>query len=584
MASNGRGYWSRSWELLTRDEGWFKPLLVLAAARLVPIVGAFGANGYGLEWARLTAWGVDSAPKQKNVDVWACIKTGARAFVVGLGYGIAMAVLRLLLTGILGSALGGLLGTALVFVGTILILVAKLRSTIYQTIGAGYQVERIYDIIKRDYKGLLRIVGMIALLAFGFFLIACTLYGIVLFAKMGGWMRSFMEYEFYGYEDDWFIISSMMTSFASALPALLVMSYFVGIFKSAINLLEVTAVGLWMRQFDVPNWGESSDPLPSGTPAPEEGYGVSTVGAPAYGQSYGAPASAAPVDVVEPVKAQAEAPAEVFPIPVPMDNFPTASVAEAEAPVESGVPEPWVNEVEKAADVQVDSDPFDVVAQERADDKDVKAALDTLDQVSEPETLDVPAEPAAEVSEAPAELAFETQETLAESAFETQGAAVDSTVDTSFEAPVESEPEIQEVLAEPAFDEPELVVESTFDAEFEAPAAEEAPAEVPLFSLASVEAEEEAATPAAPKPVAGEHPTPEQVLAQIEAAVDAADMTGTIEDVSDKPEEALTPEAPQTEEIRSSKTPSGQRIIEVIDLTGGAGVHNMQSDEESEEG
>ena len=60
MASNEESYASRSWSLLTRDEGWIKPVLVLAAARLIPIVGGMGANGYALEWARLTSWGVDS--------------------------------------------------------------------------------------------------------------------------------------------------------------------------------------------------------------------------------------------------------------------------------------------------------------------------------------------------------------------------------------------------------------------------------------------------------------------------------------------------------------------------------------------
>ena len=49
MASNNEGYLSHSWGLLTRDEGWIKPLLVLAAAQLVPVIGPIGVNGYVLE-------------------------------------------------------------------------------------------------------------------------------------------------------------------------------------------------------------------------------------------------------------------------------------------------------------------------------------------------------------------------------------------------------------------------------------------------------------------------------------------------------------------------------------------------------
>ena len=76
MADGNEGYYSRSWKLLSRDKGWYKPLLVMAVALFVPIVGALGVLGYELEWARLTAWGVDSSPKQKNVQVGKCIKAG----------------------------------------------------------------------------------------------------------------------------------------------------------------------------------------------------------------------------------------------------------------------------------------------------------------------------------------------------------------------------------------------------------------------------------------------------------------------------------------------------------------------------
>ena len=64
-------YFSRSWAMLTRDKGWIKPILVMAVAQLVPIAGYIGAKGYMLEWARLTAWGVAAAPKQKNVETGA---------------------------------------------------------------------------------------------------------------------------------------------------------------------------------------------------------------------------------------------------------------------------------------------------------------------------------------------------------------------------------------------------------------------------------------------------------------------------------------------------------------------------------
>ena len=64
-------YFSRSWALMTKEKGWIKPILLMALACFVPIVGALGVLGYACEWARLSAWGVDSSPKQKGVKVGA---------------------------------------------------------------------------------------------------------------------------------------------------------------------------------------------------------------------------------------------------------------------------------------------------------------------------------------------------------------------------------------------------------------------------------------------------------------------------------------------------------------------------------
>lgn len=75
-------YFSHSWKLLTRDKGWVKPILVLAIAMFVPVVGPLAVLGYALEWARLSAWGVDAAPKQRGVKIGGCLVAGWRAFVV----------------------------------------------------------------------------------------------------------------------------------------------------------------------------------------------------------------------------------------------------------------------------------------------------------------------------------------------------------------------------------------------------------------------------------------------------------------------------------------------------------------------
>ena len=328
MASKSDSYWSRSYALLTRDQGWIKPLLVLSAARMVPIVGPFGVDGYALEWARLTSWGVDSAPKQKGVDIGACIGSGARAFVVALGYLLVAGVVNGVLGAVLG-ALGSLLCLVISVAVGVLIIVAKLRATIYQSVGAGYQVNRIVDMVKRDTEGLLRIVGLSLVLGLVVGVIASILVSIVLLSNLGGIIHEIVEYEMYGYVDEYYVASMLLASLAGSLPALLVISYIIGIAGTFANLIKTTAVGLWMRQFDVQNWGQSADPLPGDAPFEPA-------------SSYDRPASAPTAQYADPQPASAAEPVDYTPAPAPVPMpvpTPTNDVAAPASSASTTAPE-----------------------------------------------------------------------------------------------------------------------------------------------------------------------------------------------------------------------------------------------------
>lgn len=324
MASSNNGYWSRSYGLLTRDQGWIKPLLVMAAARMVPIIGPFGADGYALEWARLTSWGVDSSPKQKNVDIGACIGSGARAFVVALGYGLVIALVSLVFRAIFGVALGGVFNILAGALCGVLVTIAKLRATIYQSIGAGYQLNRLSDMVKRDSNGVLHIIGLNIVLGLIVGLASAILIGTVLAANFAGFVREVVEYEMYGYVDEYYLASLFLSALAGSLPALMVLTYLIMIAASFTSLIITTAVGLWMRQFDVRNWGQSSDPLPGsepGYPANATGY---QQGGYALTSGYDAPAS--DVTSYQSVAPQPSEPQDTFdyqPISAPV-SMPTA--------------------------------------------------------------------------------------------------------------------------------------------------------------------------------------------------------------------------------------------------------------------
>lgn len=258
-------YFARSWALLTRDRGWIKPVLVMTAAALVPFVGWLGVIGYVQEWARLTAWGVNAAPKQKGVRVGECIKSGWRAFVVILVWSLVNAVVAAVLSAV--PLFGGLLGFAWTIFGifvNLMVMVAVLRATIYQKIKAGLRVKTVWEMASHDVGGLARVLGILAV---GGAILAVIMLFSVLFSAIP--QLIYMVDYVTRYEA---ILSSGMQaafalniifSFLSAIgPALVVLYLISCFFGIVLSMLGFTAIGLWMRQFDVSAWGREEDPLP----------------------------------------------------------------------------------------------------------------------------------------------------------------------------------------------------------------------------------------------------------------------------------------------------------------------------------
>lgn len=264
---NNNSYFTESWRMLTRNRGWAKPLLVMAAAALVPVAGALGNDGYALEWARLSAWGVDSSPKQKNVQVVKCIESGWRGFVAGVGWIVAFSLASSIVSGIVGllpGAFGALvaalvalalsLGSALV---ALVAKVASVRATIYQKAAAGYRVETVWAMLRRDTEGFLRVFAanllcMLALAVLGGMMAGVLLVELVpLFVQIGD---TASEAEVLR------AVSAMLVPLALTCA---VLGYGVSIVANAVDLVVTNAIGLWMRQFDVPAWGRDEDPLPA---------------------------------------------------------------------------------------------------------------------------------------------------------------------------------------------------------------------------------------------------------------------------------------------------------------------------------
>ncbi len=263
-------YLARSWALLTKEKGWWKPVLICAVASLVPFIGPIAVLGYALEWSRRVAWGSTDGPA-RSVKVGEMIRSGWRGVVVIAGWSIA----GVLISYVLGSLpyLGDLLSFVWGVIGLLLgmaFMVAAVRATIYQDFKAGYRVKTLFAMVSEDPWGLMRI-WLIELATYVIdFVLALVIFIPTLISSLS-WIVRLIDYvenygygSYYGYyggEVSYLldIVGAIIGRFAPALIIFVVVAIMVAVFA---KLLMYAGVGLWMRRFDVERWGRDEDPLP----------------------------------------------------------------------------------------------------------------------------------------------------------------------------------------------------------------------------------------------------------------------------------------------------------------------------------
>lgn len=287
-----------SWKMLTRDKGWIKPVLVLTLIGWVPILGQIAVLGYGLEWARLTAWGIDAAPKQRGVDYGKVLTTGGIAFLVNMSMSIVVAILSSMIFGTtvgIGSVFGpigslftdvisfaaatsgatfGLIAAVVNIFMSTFVLAACMRSTVYDSFSAGWRVDRLFQMIMKDPGGFFHAyaVKLIGDIVVGAYSAVVAMLGAVF--TLGG-MAGIMAY---GYGIDHFrynlgqhLIDSLITMGPGLVMVIVLLViaalFFGGVLSVAMQLVSINAMGQWFCRFDVNRWGTSSAPLPDGVPA-----------------------------------------------------------------------------------------------------------------------------------------------------------------------------------------------------------------------------------------------------------------------------------------------------------------------------
>lgn len=346
-------YFGRAWAMLTREKGWWKPVLLCALGALVPIVGPLAVLGYGLEWSRRVAWGSTEGPS-RQVKIGGLIKSGWRGFVVVAGWSIAAGVVGTIVGNLpwIGDLLGSVWWIFSLFLN-VAFLAAAVRATIYQNFKAGYRAKTLWQMVSRDPWGLVKIfvINLVAGLIVG--VVTIMVFMPALFGSLGFIVDlvDYMDgYYYYMTEAEEMrlaleVLGFFVQQFAPAFFATLLVSLVAGSF---VGLLINCGVGLWLRQFDVPAWGKDEDPLPE-TSVVETSVSelpASPVAEPPAPAAPVAPVSpspeptapAAPVAPVVPAPAAAEpaaaepTPASSAPVPSSADAKKTCAACGSELP------------------------------------------------------------------------------------------------------------------------------------------------------------------------------------------------------------------------------------------------------------
>ena len=278
------GYFNAAWQDIKNSPGWFGKLVLLSLLSLIPIFGWLVVLGYLYGWARDIAWNVHG-PLPKRIfgnEDGKLYSRGFFAMVIGFVCMLAPWILEAVwgaITG-MGTAWSGrghgglfmfvglstmifsLLIIAASFFATLFSWVGSMRMSVYGRLGAGFQFGKVWAMIRHDFSGLLRILGMAIVLAVvigivvSILIFVLVLIGLFIgFAMTGGNLNIQSSHPGAAV---WAIV------FATG-GIILVFAVLCGILSTGmyvfVEMMIVRALGYWTRQFDVPAWRGQDDPM-----------------------------------------------------------------------------------------------------------------------------------------------------------------------------------------------------------------------------------------------------------------------------------------------------------------------------------
>lgn len=278
------GYFSTVWDDIKSSPGWFGRLCLLGLLCFVPIFGQLVLFGYAFGWARDAAWKLKTPMPARifgNED-GRLYSRGFHilviTFVAGLiprlveevwsafaGNGVGTAAGYAFGSGA-GGTISGLLMVvvflALSFFCSLFSYAGSIRSAVYCRLSPGFQIKRLWSMIRHDTRGLLRVWLMTFVIAT---ILIVAVYAIVFFLAMACGLGSVGAS----------FVDAASVSGAAVLPMMLafcllmiVVFYFLMVGLAFVCVVQARALGYWVSQFDVPLWRGQDDPMPFETAGP----------------------------------------------------------------------------------------------------------------------------------------------------------------------------------------------------------------------------------------------------------------------------------------------------------------------------
>lgn len=289
METSRTNYFKLAWNDLKNSPGWVGKVALLSLVMCIPVFGLIVVYGYAFGWARDVSWGLHEPMPQRvfgNEDgslysrgFFVLVLAFVCSIIPSLAHELLYALLGVPGVSLLGMTDGSAFGSWLAFVpfaGVVFVLgfvaeialqcfvtlfswVGGMRIGIYDRLSAGFQLGKVWRMIRHDWRGL---VGILVRVVVANIVLAAVVFAVVMVGVLAAFLVGVG-----------FASAASDSSFAAAAPLVVLLvillialvvafGFFALCASTALFLVEVRAVGCWTYQFDVASWRGQDDPMP----------------------------------------------------------------------------------------------------------------------------------------------------------------------------------------------------------------------------------------------------------------------------------------------------------------------------------